>query len=54
MTTSQAKALIKNTLKAYPFLSLSDVAKQAVKVHPEAFQAIAKAELKLTQESMGI
>lgn len=54
MNMTQAKALIKNTLKAYPFLTLEDVVKQALKQNPEAFEAIAAAEIKITQERMGL
>ena len=54
MTTNQAYKMIKNTLEAYKFLSLEDVVKQANKVHPEAFEAIAKAEIKIIQEAMGL
>ena len=54
MTTNKAYKMIKNTLAAYPFLSLEDVVKQANKTNPEAFEAIAKAEIKITQEAMGL
>ena len=54
MTTNHAYKMIKNTLESYKFLSLEDVVKQANKVHPEAFEAIAKAEIKIIQEAMGL
>lgn len=54
MTTNQAYKMIKNTLSAYPFLSLDDVVKQANKVNPESFASIAKAEIKIIQEAMGL
>ncbi len=54
MTTSQAYKMIKNTLEAYKFLDLDSVVKQANKVNPESFAAIAKAEIKIRQEAMGL
>jgi|GEM_PF-6539147 len=54
MTTNKAYKMIKNTLAAYSFLSLEDVVKQANKTNPESFEAIAKAEIKILQEAMGL
>jgi len=54
MTTSKAYEMIKNTLERYKFLSLDDVVEQANRMHPESFEAIAKAEIKIIQESMGL
>jgi len=54
MTTSKAYKMIKNTLEHYKFLDLDTVVKQAKKMHPESFEAIAKAEIKIIQESMGL
>ena len=46
--------MIKNTLEAYKFLDLDSVVKQVNKMYPESFEAIAKAEIKIIQESMGL
>jgi spore germination cell wall hydrolase CwlJ-like protein len=38
----------------YSFLSMTDVVKQMNKQYPNQFEMIAKAEIELIQESMGL
>ncbi|AUR86128.1 hypothetical protein NVP1082O_39 [Vibrio phage 1.082.O._10N.261.49.E4] len=53
-TKAQFKKSIKETQAKYSFLSLDDIVKQMKKQYPDSFQAIAKAELELRAEAMGL
>jgi hypothetical protein len=53
-TKAAFKKAIKEAMAKYSFLSMQDVVKQLNSQYPNSFANIAKADLELTMEAMGL
>lgn len=53
-TKAQFKKAIKDAIDKYSFLSMTDIVKQMSVQYPNQFEMIAKAEIELIQEDMGL